>query len=237
MAETRKSKHETINNNQKDTQSEDKIEFWDENLATLFQKLNKYLPKHFPLVELFDNEEGIFIYSSTFDKVGIKISRDGKKILSQVDENEVRRKVQSGNDLRIFLSNYLNNDDKRNFKFDIFGLPMKLDVKEFVTRYAPKVKRYQMKEIGDATDYKSSTWDRNIKKNRERFIPDDPVEEFKRAFRILTKKYKNNKEFEFDKYLTQLNVSIKQFKEWDKKGLLKKCVILNYEKNVFYTDL
>ena len=63
-----------------------------------------------------------------------------------------------------------------------------------------------------------------------------PLEEFKLAVYKLAMKHKADKAFEFDKYLPQLNVSVKQFKDWSKKGLLKKCVILNYKKNVFYSD-
>ena len=236
MTENQKSENKIIKNNQKETQPEDNIEFWDEDLAKLFQKLNKYLPEDFPLIELSDEEEMIFKISLTLDKVDLKTGMDGKLILSPVDNNEIQRKVQSGNDLRIHLSNYLNNDDKRNFKFNIFNLPMKLDVKEFIARYAPKVKRYQMEEIMEATNINEETWSKYISENNERFIPEDPLEEFKRAVRKLAKKHKYNKAFEFDKYLPQLNVSVKQFKEWDKKGLLKKCVILNYKRNVFYID-
>ena len=109
LADKQNSRLETIKNNQNHVKSEHKIKNWDENLAKLFRNLYKYLPEDFPLIEIHDAEKGIFIYSSTFDKVSIKISRDGKKILSQFDENEVQRKVQSGDDLRILLSNYVND--------------------------------------------------------------------------------------------------------------------------------
>ena len=60
MTENQKSENKIIKNNQKETQPEDNIEFWDEDLAKLFQKLNKYLPEDFPLIELSDEEEMIF---------------------------------------------------------------------------------------------------------------------------------------------------------------------------------
>ena len=236
MTEKQEAEQIIKNDDIKSSLSENKIEFWDENLAKLFQKLNKYLPEDFPLIEIHDAEKEIFGYSSTLDKVGFKTREDGTLVMDPLDKNEIQRKVQSGNDLRILLSNYVKDTDKRNFKFNIFGLPMKLDVKEFIARYAPKVKRYQMEEIMEATNINEETWSKYISENNERFIPEDPLEEFKRAVRKLAKKHKYNKAFEFDKYLPQLNVSVKQFKEWDKKGLLKKCVILNYKRNVFYLD-
>ena len=236
MTEKQESEQIIKNNNKKDSLSENKIEFWDENLAMLFQKLNKYLPEDFPLIEIHDAEKEIFGYSSTLDKVGFKIREDGTFVMDPLDKNEVQRKVQSGNDLRILLSNYVNDSDKRNFKFNIFGLPFKLDVKEFIARYAPKLKWYQMYEIMEVTKIKPGTWTRYIRDNLERFIPDGPLEEFKLAVYKLAMKHKSDKAFEFDKYLPQLNVSVKQFKDWCKKGLLKKCVILNYKKNVFYSD-
>ena len=236
MTEKQEAEQIIKNDDIKSSLSENKIEFWDENLAKLFQKLNKYLPEDFPLIEIRDAEKEIFGYSSTLDKVGFKTREDGTLVMDPLDKNEIQRKVQSGNDLRILLSNYVKDTDKRNFKFNIFGLPFKLDVNEFIVRYAPKVKRYQMEEIMKATNIKPGNWTTCIKKNRERFIPDDPLEEFKVAVYKLAMKHKADKAFEFDKYLPQLNVSVKRFMEWGKKGLLKNYVILNYKKNVFYSN-